>query len=361
MEGDLDAVEASLRPFVEAERSFVEFQAQGDHEAAVRCLENVLRNEQATVQEMQDTFLSTLFERLAVGYNTLGMKYLKEGSTEVSCKFFEKAEALTDPANLHMNPESRLVLRAVTYNNMGCFYKSMSKLHTALQYLRKAQKIEERSMGKCQNPAGTHLNLCALLSQMGKHQEALAHSKMALDMLESQENRLGQNRQQQQGGSSQVTLTWGTPAGDRVIYARKGQLGVNFDKSTMPMAVTSINPGTQAEDLGVEVGWTLKGVDSTDVSGVRNFNDGFNTLIRALNTKAGQQGGGASNGESMICVAYFNMGAEYEHLKKPSEALWAYDQAYRSCLRELGEDHPLSQQISNCLTQLKSKSKRGGR
>merc|ERR1719262_1047277 len=174
-----------LKPFIEAEREFVQLQTQGEHEAAVRCLENVLRNEQTTVQEMQDTFLSTLFERLAVGYNTLGMKHLKDGNTETSCKFFEKAEALTDPANLHMNPESRLVLRAVTYNNMGCFYKSMSKLHTALQYVRKAQKIEERSNGKCQNPAGTHLNLCALLSQMGKHQEALQHAERARKLLEA--------------------------------------------------------------------------------------------------------------------------------------------------------------------------------
>merc|ERR1719389_1357846 len=170
---------------MDAERECVQLQNRGDYAAAVRCLEDVLRSEQATVQRMQETTLSTLFERLAVGYNTLGMKHLKDGHIEASCKFFEKAEALTDPANLHMNPESRLVLRAVTYNNMGCFYKSMSKLHTALQYLRKAQKIEERSNGKCQNPAGTHLNLCALLSQMGKHTEALQHAQMALTLLEA--------------------------------------------------------------------------------------------------------------------------------------------------------------------------------
>jgi len=259
MEEQLDAGDP-FRPFVEAEREFAQLQAAGDHEAAVRCLENVLRAEQVTVQSMQDTVLSTLFERLAVGYNTLGMKYLKDGNTEISCKFFEKAEALTDPANLHMNAESRLVLRAVTYNNMGCFYKSMSKLHTALQYLRKAQKIEERSMGKCQNPAGTHLNLCALLSQMGKHQEALQHSQKALSLLEA-------------------------------------------------------NPPAE----------------------------------------------GGSNSESMVCVAYFNMGAEFEHMKKNSEALWAYENAYKSCLTELGEEHPLSQQIASCLQQLKAKSKKGGR
>lgn len=251
--------EDPLRPFVDAEREFVQLQAEGDHEQAVRCLESVLRAEQDTVQKMQDTVLSTLFERLAIGYNTLGMKHLKDGKTEASCKFFEKAEALTDPANLHMNPESRLVLRAVTYNNMGCFYKSMGKLHTALQYLKKAQKIEERPGSKCQNPAGTHLNLCALLSQMGKHQDALQHAERALQLLEKEP------------------------------------------------------------------------------------------------PKTASSGG---NSESLICVAYFNMGAEFEHLKKLTEALWAYGRAYENCLSELGEGHPLSQQISQCLAQLREKAKK---
>merc|ERR1711879_802462 len=250
-----DIGDPSLQPFVEAEREFVQLQESGDHDAAVRCLEAVLRQEQAIVQQMQGTVLSSLFERLAVGYNTLGMKYLKDGNTDSSCKFFEKAEALTDPANLHMNTESRLVLRAVTYNNMGCFYKSMGKLHMSLQYLKRAQKIEERPNSQCQNPAGTHLNLCALLSQLGKHQDALKHAEKALQLL----------------------------------------------KNTQPSA------------------------------------DG-------------------ANSESLLCVAYFNMGAEYEHLKKPTEALSSYQRAHESCLQELGEDHSLSQQISGCLAQMKAKA-----
>lgn len=252
-----------LRPFVDAERQFVACTAAEKPEEAVRCLENVLREEQETVKQMQDTVLSTLFERLALGYNTLGMKNLKEGNTDVSCKFFEKAEALTDPANLHMNTDSRLVLRAVTYNNMGCFYKSVGKLHTALGYLRKAEKIEERTKGRCQNPAGTHLNLCALLSQMGKHNEALQHAHKALQELDAAK-------------------------------------------------------------------------------------------------AAGEAAGGS--GESLVAVAYFNMGAEYEHLRKQSEALWAYEQAHASCEAELGPDHPLSRQISDCLDQLRKRSKgrRGG-
>mmetsp|Transcript_19527 Transcript_19527/g.39423 ORF Transcript_19527/g.39423 Transcript_19527/m.39423 type:complete len:290 (+) Transcript_19527:65-934(+) len=250
-ETDMD--EALRRPFVKAEREFVQLQEAGDHDGAVRCLETVLRQEQEAVQQMRDTVLSSLFECLAVGYNTLGMKFLKDGNTVESCKFFEKAEALTDPANLHMTREARRVLRAVTYNNMGCFYKSMGKLHTALQYLKRAQAIEEQLQGHCQNPAGTHLNLCALLSQMGKHKEALRHAERARQLLE---------------------------------------------------------------------------VGEAPVSG---------------------------SDESLICVAYFNMGAEYEHLRQSREALWSYERALEHSKHDLGEDHPLSLQISGCVEQLNVK------
>merc|ERR1711974_49126 len=66
---------------------------------------------------------------------------------------------------------------------------------------------------------------------------------------------------------------------------------------------------------------------------------------------------GCASGESLVCVAYFNMGAEFEHLKRASEALWAYDHAHKTSIQELGEEHPLSQQITACLAELKAKTK----
>lgn len=177
-------LQETLKPFVEAERKYVELEQLGEQEAAVRSLEDVLRKEQRTVQAMRGTHLSSLFERMTVGYNAVGMRKLKEGETDQALRFFEKAEALTDPGNLHLTPAARHILRAVTYNNLGCFFKSMNKLHTALQYLKKALAIEEQT-GTRQNPAGTHLNLCALLSQMRQHTEALHHAHKALQLLQS--------------------------------------------------------------------------------------------------------------------------------------------------------------------------------
>ena len=137
-----------LGAFIDAERQFVVLQQQQDHDGAVRALEQVLKDHQEVVIGLQDTLLSSLFEKLAVGYNTLGMKFLKQGRTQESLKYFKKAEAVTDPANLHMLWGPRVVLRGVTYNNLGCFYKSMNKLHTSLQYLKKALSIEEKTLAK---------------------------------------------------------------------------------------------------------------------------------------------------------------------------------------------------------------------
>ncbi len=97
----------TLQAFIEAERKFVTHQQAGEHDAGVKVLEVVLKENQHFVQRLQDTLLSSLFEKLAVGYNTLGMKYLKLGKTDLSLKYFQKSEAVTDPANMHIHQETR--------------------------------------------------------------------------------------------------------------------------------------------------------------------------------------------------------------------------------------------------------------
>jgi tetratricopeptide (TPR) repeat protein len=99
-------------------------------------------------------------------------------------ELLKKAELLTSPSGYIRDNKIRLKLRAVTCNNFGCFYKRRGKLHAALQYLAKALKIELTSE-EVDNPAGTHLNLCATLSQLGRHGPALEHAQCALELLEA--------------------------------------------------------------------------------------------------------------------------------------------------------------------------------
>lgn len=68
--------------------------------------------------------------------------------------------------------------RAVTWNNLACYYRRTGKLRTAVSFLERALAIEEHNQNA--DAAQTHLNLCATLSQLNRHDEALSHARCAL-------------------------------------------------------------------------------------------------------------------------------------------------------------------------------------
>ena len=108
--------------------------------------------------------------------NLLAMTYLQQEDFAMVLELLKKAEILTE-----RDPPGR----AVTFNNLACYYRRQGKLHASLQYLQKALKIEAR-LEKVDNPADTHLNACAVLSQLGRHQSALEHSQSALILLQEE-------------------------------------------------------------------------------------------------------------------------------------------------------------------------------
>ena len=101
-------------------------------------------------------------EKLIREYNTVAMQFLKRDAFHESKMLLRKAIACTKDANYICHRSARLHLRAVTLNNMGCYCKRAGKLDSALEYLQKALGIESR-LGGGENPAGTHLNICAVL------------------------------------------------------------------------------------------------------------------------------------------------------------------------------------------------------
>jgi len=82
---------------------------------------------------------------------------------------------------------------AVTYNNFACLYRRTKKFRSALSYLEKALEIEYGCLNRTDEdisdslivstPADIHLNICAILSQMEKHDLALQHAMKALILL----------------------------------------------------------------------------------------------------------------------------------------------------------------------------------
>ena len=68
----------------------------------------------------------------------------------------------------------RSEIRALTLNNLACLHERDGSLDQAAESLYDA--LEEESQSTEGDPAGTHLNLCAVLSQLGEACAALRTS-----------------------------------------------------------------------------------------------------------------------------------------------------------------------------------------
>lgn len=149
-----------------------QLQQEGKYTEALECMEKGLVLRQhffgADSQEVWDS-CKTVGEMC----NLLAMTYLQQEEFPVVLELLKKAEILT---------EQHAAGRAVTLNNFACYYRRHGNLHKALTYLTEAIKIETK-LDNIPNKADTHLNMCAVLSQLGKHQSALGHAQSALILL----------------------------------------------------------------------------------------------------------------------------------------------------------------------------------
>merc|ERR1719321_343592 len=119
-------------------------------------------------------------QQLVLSCNKEGMDFLRKGQYKQAFEQLKYAEAIV-VAN-HREGENTSLL-AVTCNNLGCYYKKVGKLHAALSYLRQALKIEVSLQTDDITVAGTHLNICAILSKLEKHDKAVQHALCALELI----------------------------------------------------------------------------------------------------------------------------------------------------------------------------------
>ena len=189
MGGDDGEGDGAMDKLLDCERTFATLKREGRHLDALPYMEmSVFLRKQIYGANSREVLKAC--QVFTTSCNTLAMNCLQKDDYMKAYELLKKAELLTEPRGYLTDDKARLKLRAVTFNNLGCFYKRRGKLHAALQYLDKALKIE-LSSDEVDNPAGTHLNLCATLSQLGRHQPALEHAQCALDLLKQSLSRKG--------------------------------------------------------------------------------------------------------------------------------------------------------------------------
>jgi tetratricopeptide (TPR) repeat protein len=132
------------------------------------------------------------YEEMVAMLNSSGMQALAEGLHDEALKFLMIAkDVVTADARSGYDTTAKLIepdlqgqLKAVTLNNIGCFYKNTGRPHLALQYCYSALDIE-REMGDGLSMSSTHLNLCSILSAMKRHSDAYDHAQSALQLVEA--------------------------------------------------------------------------------------------------------------------------------------------------------------------------------
>jgi tetratricopeptide (TPR) repeat protein len=123
-------------------------------------------------------------QKLVLTCNKEGMDHLRKGQHKQAFEQLKYAEAVLG----ERQGEEPTNLLAVTCNNLGCYYKKVGKLHAALSYLRKSLKIEVNLQTDDVTVAGTHLNICAILSKLDKHDKAAQHATCALELISNRIN-----------------------------------------------------------------------------------------------------------------------------------------------------------------------------
>lgn len=98
--------------------------------------------------------------------NEVALKLLQEEKVKESLQLLERCLKMTHPNSFGPYP----TLRSLTYNHLGCCYRRLEQLDKALFYLEKALKFPlDQDIEKVETSGITHINLCAVLSQLGEY------------------------------------------------------------------------------------------------------------------------------------------------------------------------------------------------
>lgn len=121
-------------------------------------------------------------EEVVISYNKLAMEQLQQDNYENSMSYLKQALMGIKVISEDLIKSK---LMAITFNNLGCFFKRMTNYPEALKYLYKSISLESKLPNELATIAGAHLNVCSILSQEGDHSKAIRHGLRSVFLLRS--------------------------------------------------------------------------------------------------------------------------------------------------------------------------------
>lgn len=167
-------------------------------------------------------------------------------------------------------------LAALTFNNTACYYKAIGKHRVALKFLEEALTVE-KGTEKPRHVSDILLNICAVLSKLGKHKDALDAILNSVYLLQEQ-----------------------------ILSVSLGHL---FDIERL-----EFEDETGGEKLGTMAWEYLRGYERSEIESLVDApkSDKRAYVLERI---------------GVLIVAYHNMGVEFEHLKLKREALGVFEKA----------------------------------
>ena len=180
-------VQQKIGPTIEMlERQSYAYLGRNQYLQAVQCQKKAIA-EVTKLFGLSSQKIRGCCEKYIVMCNSSAMKMLEQKKYDLSLELLEKSSDITQRNGpLQRHNESRMKFRSTTMNNLGCYWKNKREYGRALKYLQKAASLESKMMSisaQCDSPATTHLNICSVLSALGRHAQARDHACAALEVL----------------------------------------------------------------------------------------------------------------------------------------------------------------------------------
>ncbi|CDW80733.1 tpr domain containing protein [Stylonychia lemnae] len=205
----------------------------------------------------------------------------------------------------------------ILINEQHSMTKEKEKPNVALFYLKSSLELEEADpTTEKLNLAGTHLNLCAIYSKLVKHPESIKHAKFAIKILEEL-----------------IQLRESHKAAAALLLQQQQQ-----------QQLTQQQNQTQEEQKRVQF----------DEQNLNQTNQQKTKEQKEEELKQKQE---ENNLYLTEAIAYYNLGASYEHILKVEQAVKSYQIAQQIYKIHLGDNHPLSITIEESLRKAQEKKK----
>ena len=142
------------------------------------------------------------------------------------CKKLNKIVSSQDPK--HFVPSECEVL-----NYIACAYKQANKLYLAKKYIDKAMRITNDFRHEKWEKSNTFLNMCAILSAMGKHKEAILYAKNAIEVTQEElvEIKFSNNHSETMSKASVLGIAYHNYAVEEEYLGNIGIAMINYKKA----------------------------------------------------------------------------------------------------------------------------------